>query len=207
MGTFYLQKVTNLKNVEGTHYKPRFDKFETMTVKDMARHMAKHGICNEGSMLAAMSHLAQYLAEQMRQGNKVCLEGIGEFAPSLAMTGFHEMTSEDGTPYVRTEGLHIDKVTFRPSKELISEANRGLHLTRSKLTDTVIPEQRAFTYDERMTLLSQHFEQNTSITIKDYALLTHLPRTAANTELHQLATPTGPLTIEGSGSHIRFVKK
>lgn len=208
MAIYYLQKVTNLKNVERTVYKPRFDKFETKTTKDMAKHLAKHGFCSEGFMMGAMSYLAQYLAEQMREGNKVVLDGIGEFSPSLAMEDFHEMTSETGTPFVRAEGLHIDKVSFRPSKELIREANRDLHLTRSKFTDTVIPEERAFTQEERMTLLNQHFQENTSITIKEYAQLTFLPRTAANAELHRLANPNdGILTIEGSGSHIRFVKK
>lgn len=207
MGTYYLQKVTNLKNVDGTRYKPRFDKFEIKTTKDMAEHLAKHGFGSEGAMLAAMSNLAQYLTEQLRDGNKVCLDGIGEFSASLALDDFKELTSPNGTPFVRTEGLHIDKISFRPSKGLLQEVNRELHVTRSKFTETVIPERRAYTFDERMSLLDDYFKENRSISIKEYAQLTQLPRTAANAELHKLAAPDGTLSAEGRGSHIRFMKK
>ena len=208
MATYYLHKVTNLKNVEGTRYTPRFDHYETKTTDDMAEHLESHHYCDQGSIVAAVSHIAHYLAEQLRQGNKVQLDGIGEFAPSLAITGFQEVTPQKGESYVRAEGLHIDKVTFRPDKDLLHKANQGFSATRSQLTSTVIPEQRAFTREERLALLEHHFAENRSITIKEYTALTALPHTAANKELHALATgPDALLTIEGSHTHIRFVKR
>lgn len=208
MATYYLQKVTNLKNVKGTHYKPRFDHYDTKTIDDMAEFLDKHNYCSEGTVKAVMSHITQYLAEQMRLGNKVRWKGIGDFEPSLAMTGYQEVTPEKGEPYIRTEGLHIDKVTFHPDKVLLQEANNGFSATRSHLTANVIPEERAFTPEERLALLENYFQQYRSITIKEYADLTFLPRTAANKELHQLAAgPNSILAIEGSRSHLRFVKK
>lgn len=208
MATYYLQKVANLKNVEGDRYKPRFDHYETKTIEDMAEFLDAHSYCNRGTVLGIMSHITQYLADQLRLGNKVRWEGIGDFEPSLDITGTQTVTPEKGEPYIRVEGLHIDKVKFRPDKELLREVNRDFTATRSQLTGTVTPNQRTFTEEERIALLNQHFAENQSITIKEYTALVDLPHTAAAKELHAMAaSPNATLNIEGEGSHIRFTKK
>ncbi len=208
MPTYYLQKVANLKNVEGERYKARFDHYETKTIADMAEFLDAHNYCKPGTVLAVMSHITQYLADQLKLGNKVRWQGIGDFEPSLDITGTQTVTPEKGEPYIRVEGLHIDKVKFHPDKKLLQKVNQDFFATRSQLTGTVTPNERIFNEEERLALLNQYFTEYRSITIKEYADLTALPHTAASKELHAMAaSPNATLSIEGGGSHIRFTEK
>ena len=118
------------------------------------------------------------------------------------------VTPEKGEPYIRVEGLHIDKVKFHPDKKLLQKVNQDFFATRSQLTGTVTPNERIFNEEERLALLNQYFTEYRSITIKEYADLTALPHTAASKELHAMAaSPNATLSIEGGGSHIRFTEK
>lgn len=209
MANYVLQKVNKLKNWETDTYRARFDSYEIKTTDAMIRHLVDHREGSEGQLRAALASFSKYIAEQMREGNTVRIDGVGDFIPTLKMDSWKEVNPEnsDGS-YIHVEGLRIDNVKLRADKELIRLANTNFHPTRSRFTETITPQNSSENTEERKQMLVDFLQQNRTIRVAEYIEMTGLKHTAACKELNLLTCGDDAiLEKEGHTPHIVYKLK
>ena len=85
----YLSKVTESSETEtaGKYY-ARVDYKETLSVQDMARHMAEHNtVFSEGSITGILIDFVKCIREQVLMGNTVKIDNLAIFKASVEANG------------------------------------------------------------------------------------------------------------------------
>ena len=97
----------------------------TIRTKDLAEHIARHALIDEGVFYMVMERLKMELAEQLLNGRDLHLDGIGRFALQL---GTRKVKNEEGKMERKTylnpndltaHEMTIEGITFVPDKAML----------------------------------------------------------------------------------------
>ena len=125
----YLSKVSESSESElaGKTY-ARVDYKETLTVQDMARHMAEHnGSYRTSTIKGVIEEMVECLVEMVSQGVGVKLDGLGTFYPTFESEGAE--TQEEFDVNKQLKGIHL---------RFLPEGTKDEELTSRKMKDKVI---------------------------------------------------------------------
>ena len=207
MSNYYLQKYTNLKNVDTYRYVPRFEKKQMKDTDDLAEELHRRSTLTVADVKAVLAAMTEYIAEEMANGSTLRIDKLGLLKPTLKMESYREVTPEStDETYIRTHNLYVNSVRLYPDKELLANINRDFAPTRSQLMGTVIPTSTDNAREERTEMLKEYLARHAYINVRAYMELTGLHHTKAVTELKDLAEgDEAILCATGRGSHKIYV--
>lgn len=136
-----------------------------------------HSACTltPGDIKACLAELSRVMAEKLRLGERVHIEGLGYFQVTL------QCDSTDTTPKTRAGHVAYKTIKFRPDKEMNAEMNT-LKVERSDLKNHSLCTDSE-TVDAK---LEKYFTENDVITRRNLETLCGLTRTTAGRQINRL---------------------
>ena len=104
--------------------------------QDLCEHAAKTTTLNPADMKAALSVIADFLADHLADGDRVELPGIGSFGLRISSDG--PITYRDDKQISRN--LKVRGISFTPKKELLYAISEDLHFRRVSSLHRTIPD-------------------------------------------------------------------
>ncbi len=168
----------------------------TKDSKDLVEHIARHGAYSVGTMTGVLETLKEEIIEWLKDGHNVRIDGLGTFSLSLTAK---EVTDRSD---IRSSSIHVDKVHFRPSHELLKRLRSQASIERVEYGGFQT-SSREYTTDERWAWLEGYLRDYGSITRMVYCERMGLTGTTASRELKKWVGE-GKLTKEGRHSHVFY---
>lgn len=141
---------------------------------------------SSGDIAATLIELGDFIVENLRDGNRVCLDELGTFSISL------KCAKATDRKKVRSRDVSFSHINFQPAASLNKQMKdiklRRYPYSRQKLQTT--PE-------ERMQLLEEKLRTDTMISVKTYGDMTGLSEYSSRKELSEL-TEKGILLCKAS---------
>lgn len=167
---------------------------KTYTLDDAIRRISEKCTLSPGDVKATLSELTDYIVTNLRDGNRVQLEGLGNFSISLKC--------KPTTDYkdVRSQDVSFQRINFLPSVSL-TDRLKTIRLLRN-------PEsrrKRQLTKEQRMKLLNNKLEKELFVTTPMYRSMTGLSVYAVKKELTELVSEG--VLICNTSQRVRFYYK
>lgn len=148
----------------------------TVETKQILDHIQQHGGLSRSAIVYAMSELGTYMAEQLSNGNRVHLDGIGYFSISLDCP-------RATTPSARhAQSISLKSVNFKPEKELLRNIKKSISFVRTPYKT----KSQLLSMDNVKTAIEVHFRTHDHITRRNLEELCGLTRTTAIARLKAL---------------------
>lgn len=177
-----------------------------MTVKtgEVVESAARNTTFSKEELRSAISVLAETIAWYAADGYTVQLDGLGTFRARLSLREGAPEEREGDTSQRTGASVEVSGLTFKPDKELLLQAN--LHGRFERISDRRWYNYAARPEAERRERLRSFLEENTVCTVRDYARLSGLLRTAAGQELRRMAKEPGAfIERRGAGASLVYV--
>lgn len=193
---FNMRKMNPLNGDEVVLYPQMFGRgvFDT---DELAQQLSERCSLTPGDVKAALSGLADMMAERMAAGYSVRLDGIGVFTASLGLVDGKEREQADGTRR-NAASIKVRGVNFRADRQLVQRTDANCHPERT--TRRFATSSTRYTPQERLQLALDYIATHGSMRLDDYVRLTGLTRSTASRELCRLADDaTSGLQSSGRG--------
>ena len=193
---FNMRKMNPLNGDEVVLYPQMFGRgvFDT---DELAQQLSERCSLTPGDVKAALSGLADMMAERMAAGYSVRLDGIGVFTASLGLVDGKEREQADGTRR-NAASIKVRGVNFRADRQLVQRTDANCHPERT--TRRFATSSTRYTPQERLQLALDDIATHGSMRLDDYVRLTGLTRSTASRELCRLADDaTSGLQSSGRG--------
>ncbi|MBR1594155.1 MAG: DNA-binding protein [Alloprevotella sp.] len=205
MAKFIMRTLNTASAEEEQKYYPHLLSTGETTLDDMARNIAEASSFTPGDVKGVVASLVREIAWAAARGRTVKVEGLGAFRATLGLRRFVENELADGKTHRNATSVEINGFNFRPSRVIVSEANRNATLERQMPRKGAKPAP-AYTLEERMELARQYLSTHRWMKVSAYASLCRLSAASASKELRALAAREDAfLKSEGSGSHKVYV--
>ena len=191
-----MRKMNPLNGDEVVLYPQMFGRgvFDT---DELAQQLSERCSLTPGDVKAALSGLADMMAERMAAGYSVRLDGIGVFTASLGLVDGKEREQADGTRR-NAASIKVRGVNFRADRQLVQRTDANCHPERT--TRRFATSSTRYTPQERLQLALDYIATHGSMRLDDYVRLTGLTRSTASRELCRLADDaTSGLQSSGRG--------
>lgn len=169
-----------------TRYHARIVPYGTTDTKELAQQIHSRCTVTPADVKAVLSSLSDVIIEELRDGNRVHIEGLGFLQITL------QCPPTQSPKEIRAESIHFKSVAFRPEAEL----KKRLQTT----TFERVPNKKhssEITNDRIDQLLSSYFSTHTHMTRSDFQNLCGYTRSTANRRLKELRE-TGKLKNIGA---------
>ena len=177
---------------------PRIVSKGTVTFKDLTEKIANHSGLSKGTILAVMDEIEYWTSQLLSDGYRVQIGNIGTASVSLkANTEVYDPSD------IHAQSIQFSKIRLTASKKFAKQCYGNV--LRAPAGQKIQRNPKAYSQDERLTLLQSYLEEHAYITLKAYGELTGLPKTTAWRDLNKWvkAHING---IEGRAPHRMFVK-
>lgn len=164
---------------------PRIVPYGTVKIRELMRYAKDRSTYSEADISGAVKLISDLVAEQLRDGYNVEVEGLGFFSVALASRPVMDKKE------LRSESVHFKNVNFRCCQELKNKL-KTMHLSR-------VPEgkRRTFSDEEKYRRLQWYMDRNPYITVLQYRSLTGCSDYMARKELAAFVED-GTLEITGT---------
>lgn len=186
---------TPLKEGEtGQTYHVRQVLKRTVRTRELAEHIARHGLISVGLFEMVMERLKQELAEQLLNGHDLHIDGIGRFALRI---GTKKTRGTDGQWHAKTyrspdeltaRELTVDGISFVPDKEMLSL----LHSDETSFTKEKENYEQAIPRATLLKTLADYCQKHGSFTRATFQRLFGVSRYRAQQELDALVSAPYP---------------
>lgn len=168
-------------------------------------HHSHNGI-SEADAIRVLLSAADHLAELLKEGHSVTLNGIGTFKAAIGLEKDKELDSLDGTdPKRNSRSLQLKGVNFRADKELVKKASKGCKLQREGVARI---HRSPYSKEERLALALKFLDTHGAMKVTDYMEFTGLSRTAASLELQEFRRDlSSGIGFIGRGSAKVYVRR
>lgn len=193
---FNMRKMNPLNGEETVLYPQMFGcgVFET---DELAEQLSERCSLTPGDVKAALSGLADMMAERMAAGYSVRLDGIGVFTASLGLAEGKEREQTEGTKR-NAASIRVRGVNFRADRRLVSRTDANCRPERT--TRRFATSSTRFSPQERLQLAIDYVAAHGRLRLDDYVRLTGLTRSTASRELCRFAADaTSGLQASGRG--------
>ena len=155
---------------------PRITDCEVIGEERLSKLMAARGTLSQGMALAALSDLAEVMAELLSDGKAVNIPALGSFKLSIGSDAEIHPNS-DG----RMRSVVLRGVNFQPSNELMDGIGKPTFKWRPATGMAIAPS-----VDQLLPKLEQYFQTRDSITRAEFEQMYGLKRTTAYDRLKKL---------------------
>ncbi|WP_455639409.1 HU family DNA-binding protein [Parabacteroides sp.] len=135
---------------------PRLIPFDTYSIKELMRYGKERSTYSEADISGALQLITDLVAENLRSGNNVEIEGLGFFSVSLQSRPVMDKSE------LRSESVHFKNVNFRCCQAL-KDRLKTMPLTRLKEE-----KQRTFGDEEKYRRLQWYMDRHPFITVMKY---------------------------------------
>ena len=150
--------------------------------EELVNMMCSHGSgLTRGIVVACLTKLSSVLSEAMANGKKPHINGIGTFSLQLKKK---ETSSVEDLHKVRSNGVEVKTVTFRPSEEFLFDVDRQCRYEKSDMTNRSSNKSLA----ELTELVKQFLSVHPFITRYDFEHLAGLTSSTAKRRLQALVS-------------------
>ena len=177
---------------------PRIVSKGTVTFEKLTEKIANHSGLSKGTILAVMDEIEYWTSQLLSDGYRVQIGNIGTASVSLkANTEVYDPSD------IHAQSIQFGKIRLTASKKFAKQCYGNV--LRAPAGQKIQRNPKAYSQDERLTLLQSYLEEHAYITLKAYGELTGLPKTTAWRDLNKWvkAHING---IEGRAPHRMFVK-
>ena len=205
MAKYKMLEMPDLRQTGERKSYPRMEITGQTSMEELVEAVVRRSTFGKGEVSGILMDLADCLAQEMKRGHSVKIDGVGTFTPALGLKADAQPETADDVAHRNAQSIEVRGVNFRPDKKLVRETGRGIVLERSskktaRSSDKHSPEKRAEM--ARAFLQSRPF-----MTVADYCALTGLLSTMAGRELRALAAdPASGIGTAGRGSHRVYVR-
>lgn len=148
---------------------------ETVNTQELAAVIADRSTINAGEVKGMLDLLSDVLVYELSQSRRVHIDGLGYFRLSLSCPS---IVSEKE---IRSESIHVRSVVFRPEQRLKAKVQQ---FKMERLNKRNRREKR--TNEEVEKLLGVHFQHNSYISVRQFALLAGISPSTANLKIKKL---------------------
>lgn len=163
----------------------------TVETTELSKYIQKHCTLTAADIKGTLAALSEVIAEKLKQGDRIHLEGVGYFQMTLGC----EKTSNPEN--ICAGNVHFKSVKFRADSFLKEEMNTEVSFVRSeekqhseKLSDAAIDKKLISFFKDAQCLTRLRFERLCGFT-KPMALK-HLKRLVEDGKLENVGTPHNP---------------
>lgn len=166
----------------------------TVRTRQLAEHIASHGIISVGLFEMVMERLKMELAEQLLDGHDLHLDGIGRFSLQL---GTKKTKGNDGRWHTKTylspdeltaREVVVEGITFVPDKEMLER----LRSEKRLMVRVKGSYEQEVSRAELLKTLAAHCEANGSFTRRTFQRLFGVSRYRAQSMLDELVSEPYP---------------
>ena len=163
--------------------------------EDLCRQISRRSTVSRADVMAVLSGLSEVMAEALSDGQRVHLDGIGYFWPTLeSVTPVRHDTPQ------KSHNVRLKSIRFRADKDLRQQFRiEGVHQVENNGRRTT-----SLTTDQAMSALRTYFTDHPVLTRRDFQRLLGLSSTTARLHLQRLrqagllqniGTPRQPMYI------------
>lgn len=173
---------------------PRIIDSETVGEKQLAELMASHGSLTRGNAEAALSDMAEVMADLLREGKTIHIPGVGSFKLSIGTDAEIHPDSDR-----RMQSIKVRGVSFHPDQEFMDAIGRPAFHWKPTTGVAIAPS-----VSQLIPRLKVYFQTHDSLTRPAFEQLFGLKRTTAYIRLKQLEE-MGVIQAVGSGKGTKYV--
>lgn len=184
--------VYTIQNAEGTGEERRYVRLQQQDPKsgnELARSIEERCTLTDSDVKAMFAVLHDYAVQEMSEGRRFCVPGLGYFSLSVEL----EQDSEQPDKKIRGNDIRLRGITFRPEQQLVREIGRRISFVRSKYTSQSVK----YTEDELWSKLTEYFKTTRLLTSRAMQKEFGLTQYSAQKWLNLFVTK-GLLTKEGT---------
>ncbi len=179
---------------------PKILHTDQISLHSIAAEISEGTSFGTGEVEGLIATLADRIARYTARGYSVKVDGIGIFSARLGFRPGTEPKEDDRTQR-NAQSIRIAGLNFRPDRKLLTTANGHLRLERTPAPKAPTPVTQS--REARLEIAISHLQTHSILTIREYATLTGLGRTAAGRELRHFRS-IGSLSTRGSGAHLLY---
>ena len=173
---------------------PRIIDSETVGEKQLADLMASHGSLTRGNAEAALSDMAEVMADLLREGKTIHIPELGSFKLSIGTDA--EIHPDSGR---RMQSIKVRGVSFYPDQEFMDAIGRPAFHWKPTTGVAIAPS-----VSQLIPRLKVYFQTHDSLTRPTFEQLFGLKRTTAYIRLKQLEE-MGVIQAVGNGKGTKYV--
>ena len=173
---------------------PRIIDSETVGEKQLAELMASHGSLTRGNAEAALSDMAEAMADLLREGKTIHIPGLGSFKLSIGTDAAIHPDSNR-----RMQSIEVRGVSFHPDQEFMDAIGRPAFHWKPTTGVAIAPS-----VSQLIPRLKVYFQTYDSLTRPAFEQLFGQKRTTAYIRLKQLEE-MGVIQSVGNGKGTKYV--
>ena len=173
---------------------PRIIDSETVGEKQLAELMASYGSLTRGNAEAALSDMAEAMADLLREGKTIHIPGLGSFKLSIGTDAEIHPDSDR-----RMQSIEVRGVNFHPDQEFMDAIGRPAFHWKPTTGVAIAPS-----VSQLIPRLKVYFQTHDSLTRPAFEQLFGLKRTTAYIRLKQLEE-MGVIQAVGNGKGTKYV--
>lgn len=147
----------------------------TVNTERVAAIIQERCSLTETDIIAALHSLGQVVAEQLQDGRRVHLEGLGYFSLSLEC---HDIQTRKD---MRADRVSVKSIKFQADKEL-----KGLVMQTKAERSNYRSHSARLTNEEMDRRVAEHFEENNIMTRRDFQRFCQVKKGLAFKHIHRL---------------------
>ena len=182
------------KKEDNSQLFPRIIDSETVGEKQLAELMASHGSLTRGNAEAALSDMAEAMADLLREGKTIHIPGLGSFKLSIGTDAEIHPDSDR-----RMQSVEVRGVSFHPDQEFMDAIGRPVFHWEPTTGVAIAPS-----VSQLIPRLKVYFQTYDSLTRPAFEQLFGLKRTTAYIRLKQLEE-MGVIQAVGNGKGTKYV--
>ena len=229
MLNYYKQEIRDLRNPESDEvvnvYKVLMDRNDTAA--QFMRHVQQHSQIGAGVLNAAITEVAECLAERLAEVGSVTVPGVGTFSVAIRrkekaneedndnvnanLNHNHNLNDNEKEAEPNARSIELHHINFRPAKELFNDVYRRLsgkgkfRLVGGKEGVKLSKPIQTRRLD-RFAAARDYLASHPLMRVADYAKLTGLSQSSAQRELRLAAQLAhSGIVASGLGSHRFYV--
>lgn len=206
MAKYRMLEMADMRQTGERKSYPRMEITGQVSSDELIEAICRGSAYSKGDVRGVILSMAECLAQEMKRGCSVRVDGLGTFAPSLGLKADACPETADAAEHRNSQSVVVRGINFRPDKELVRETGRGIQLERS--SKKTVRSSTTYSLEERTEMAREYLQSHPFMTVSDYCNLTGLLSTQAGKELRALvADPQSGFDTAGRGSHRVYIKK
>jgi predicted histone-like DNA-binding protein len=170
---------------------------DAMTRKQLVEAISHSSTLTESDLLAAFSAVSHYMAEELGNGHRFYLPGVGYFSLQAGLTKMKDWSK------VKGNHVYVNGLSFRPESELLAKVRSKV--TFERLEGTTCSQQ--YTEEEMVKKVMEYLSEHKIINRKIMEIEFHLRCNTARKWLAELVE-LGVLEKDGARSApVYYLKK
>lgn len=171
-------------------YHPRVVAKGTVTLKDIVETVSARSTLSAADLNAAVTAIEQVVSENLANGYRVRLDGLGSFSLTLSAPQVDDPTK------LRAPNVSVKSVSFSPEKAFVSHSQRmGFERSADK------PHSAEVTTDEVKVMVTEYLETHPFIRRADIERLAGLTKSTAQRVMRTLLRGGFLVNISGDEHH------